>query len=60
MILTKKSLDRLRSSNFFCAKLTNEQADKLLELFGKEPATEHPFVWDEEHIWFTIRKMIDY
>jgi len=60
MILTKKLLAQLRHTNFFCAKLTDEQADKLLCLFGHEPKQEPPYVWDEEHIWYTIRKMIGY
>ena len=58
MILTKKLLDQLRRTNFFCAKLTDEQADKLLCIFAEEPAPEPPYVWDEEYIWLTIRKMI--
>ena len=57
MILSKILLTQLRRTNFFCAKLTDEQADKLLDLFGQEPTPEPPYVWDEEHIWHTIRKM---
>lgn len=58
MILTKERLDQLRHTNFFCAKLTDEQADKLIYIFGEEPVPEPPYVWDEEHIWHTIRNMI--
>jgi hypothetical protein len=57
MILTKRMLDHLRETNYICSRLTNAQAERLLVIFGQEPAPEPPFVWDEEPIWHTIRKM---
>lgn len=58
MILTKKLIEQLRCTDYFCAKLTDEQADRLLFIFGQEPTPEPPYVWDEEHIWHTIRKRV--
>lgn len=55
MILTRKRLSYWRQTNFICAGLTDEQAEELLILFGKEP--EPPCTWDEETIWIAIRKM---
>ena len=57
MILTKLELDRLREEDFICSKLTDSQAQELLDIFGQEPYSEPPFIWDEETIWHTIRKM---
>ena len=57
MILTKPELDRLREEDFICSRLTDTQAQKLLNIFGREPYPEPPFIWDEETIWHTIRKM---
>ena len=57
MILTKRQIDHLRQTNFLCAKLSDEKANELLTLFGKEPDPDLPYVWDEETIWLTIRKM---
>ncbi|HHY27012.1 MAG TPA: hypothetical protein GX523_09775 [Desulfitobacterium dehalogenans] len=58
MILTKKLLDKLRHTDYLCSKLTDEQANRLLLLYSEDPAPEPPYVWDEEHIWLTLRKMI--
>ena len=60
MILTEKLLRRLRGTNFFCSRLTNEQEQELLLLFGEEPYPEPPYVWDEEYIWSVIRSMVRY
>ena len=57
MILTKQKLDRLREEDYICSKLTDAQAQELLYILGREPYPELPFVWDEETIWHTIRKM---
>ena len=57
MILTKRYLTYWHQTNYYCAKLTDEQAKELLALFGEEPAPEPPYIWDEETIWHTIRKM---
>lgn len=57
MTLTKRKLDQLRRQDYICSKLTDSQTAELLALFGREPAPEPPFVWDEETIWHTIRNM---
>ena len=57
MILTKLELDRLREEDFICSRLTDTQAQELLNSFGRESYPEPPFIWDEETIWHTIRKM---
>lgn len=57
MILTEKLLRKWRETNYICSRLTNEQAAELLYLFGEEPDPEPPYIWDEELIWHTIRKM---
>lgn len=57
MILTEKKLNHLRENDYICSKLTNAQARELLDTFGQEPAPEPPYVWDEETMWHTIRKM---
>jgi len=60
MTLSEKQLNRLRQTNYLCSRLTNEQAAKLLELYGDEPGDEPHYVWDKEDIWFTIRNMARY
>lgn len=57
MTLTSQLLDHLRATDYLCSRLTSAQAEELLAVFAVEPAPEPPFVWDEETIWHTIRKI---
>lgn len=58
MTITKRQLDKLRSNNWYCSKLTNAQAEELLRIFGEEPAPEPPYVWPEEAFWHTVKKLV--
>lgn len=50
MILTKKRLSEWLGSNYIYSQLTSAQCQYLLAIFGKEPAHEPPYIWDEETI----------